>query len=147
MNIHHRSGMAMLIDVGGDAGAEAVRATPGEVSLCAIQSDASHSSSTSSSSYHTSHSSSASSSSDDKQSTKKECQHIAEKAQCKKSSGCRWNKSHKSCGNAEVAKFSEVSQSMPASAKEQPNNSGHILAAVSAWAIVPTFMWWWFLQL
>ena len=30
----------MLIDVGGDAGAEAVRATPGEVSLCAIQSDA-----------------------------------------------------------------------------------------------------------
>ena len=37
-------------------------------------------------------------------------------------------------------------QLVAASAKEQPNNSGHTLAAVSAWAIVPVFMWW-FLQM
>ena len=40
-----------------------------------------------------------------------------------------------------------TSQLLAASAKEQqPNNSGHALAAVSAWAIVPMFMWW-FLQM
>ena len=39
-----------------------------------------------------------------------------------------------------------TSQLEAASAKEQPNNSGHTLAAVSTWAIVPMFMWW-FLQM
>jgi len=37
-------------------------------------------------------------------------------------------------------------QLIAAPAKEQPNNSSHTLAAVSAWAIVPMFMWW-FLQM
>ena len=32
------------------------------------------------------------------------------------------------------------------SAKEQPNNSGHTLAAISAWAILPVLTWW-FLQM
>ena len=39
-----------------------------------------------------------------------------------------------------------TSQLEAASAKGQPNNSGHTLATVSAWAIVPMFMWW-FLQM
>jgi hypothetical protein len=40
-----------------------------------------------------------------------------------------------------------TSQLLAASAKEQPNNSGHNLAAVSAWAIVSTFMWWFLHQM
>ena len=39
VNIHHRSGMAMLLDVGGDASVEAVRATPDSANLCPIQND------------------------------------------------------------------------------------------------------------
>ena len=47
------------------------------------------------------------------------------------------------CGrNAKKA----TSQLVAASAKEQPNNSGHNLAAVSTWDIVTMFMWW-FLQM
>ena len=37
-------------------------------------------------------------------------------------------------------------QLVAASAKEQPNNSGHTLAAISAWAILPVLTWW-FLQM
>ena len=37
VNIHHRSGMAMLLDVGGDTAVEAVRATPASANLCPIQ--------------------------------------------------------------------------------------------------------------
>ncbi len=39
VNIHHRSGMAMLIDVGGDEAVEAVRATPESANLCPAQPD------------------------------------------------------------------------------------------------------------
>jgi len=38
VNIHHRSGMAMLLDVGGDEAVEAVRATPDSANLCPLQS-------------------------------------------------------------------------------------------------------------
>jgi hypothetical protein len=37
VNIHHRGGMAMLLDVGGNAAAEAIRETPQDVNLCPIQ--------------------------------------------------------------------------------------------------------------
>jgi hypothetical protein len=36
VNIHHRGGMAMVLDVGGDSAVEAVRATPQDVNLCPI---------------------------------------------------------------------------------------------------------------
>lgn len=39
VNIHHKSGMAVLLDVGGDDSVEAVRATPDSVNLCPIQPD------------------------------------------------------------------------------------------------------------
>ena len=48
------------------------------------------------------------------------------------------------CGKKAAKKT--TSQLVAASAKEQPNNSAHALAAVSAWAIVPMFTWW-FLQM
>lgn len=38
VNIHHRGGMAMVLDVGGDSAVEAVRATPDDVNLCPIRS-------------------------------------------------------------------------------------------------------------
>ena len=34
VNIHHRGGMAVVVDVGGDSSVEAVRATPDSVNLC-----------------------------------------------------------------------------------------------------------------
>jgi FtsP/CotA-like multicopper oxidase with cupredoxin domain len=37
VNIHHRGGMAMLLDVGGNAAAEAIRESPEDVNLCPIQ--------------------------------------------------------------------------------------------------------------
>jgi hypothetical protein len=36
VNIHHRGGMAMVLDVGGDSAVEAVRATPQDVNLCPL---------------------------------------------------------------------------------------------------------------
>jgi len=39
VNIHHRSGMAVILDVGGNADVEAVRATPESANLCPIQPD------------------------------------------------------------------------------------------------------------
>ena len=53
----------------------------------------------------------------------------------------------KEAAQSDCGKKAKVaSQVVAASAKEQPNNSGHALAAVSAWAIVPMFTWW-FLQM